>query len=93
MMFYMNSKTFQNDFLAYESYENIVNAQYVIASTRIRCNNKHDNVLSARPALFPDAEVASALTDDKKKGSASEGADLFCLSFLLLWLSKYHKIL
>ena len=64
MMFYMNSKTFQKDFLSYESYENILNAQYVICSTRIRCNSTHDNVISARTALFPDAEVASALTDD-----------------------------
>lgn len=65
MMFVMNSKTFQNDFLTNEPDKDILKAQYVLVSTRIRkCDNDYDNIISARNYLYPDGDVMYRITDD-----------------------------
>ena len=66
MIFWMNSKVFQNDFLTNEEDDDILKAQYVIASARIRINRdeKVENIISAKAMLFPDAYVCSGVTDD-----------------------------
>ena len=64
MMFYMNSKTFQNYFLTNETDKNILKAQYVLVSTRIRKRNSLDNIVNAY-VLFPDARVCSAVSNEE----------------------------
>lgn len=64
MMFWMDSKVFQNVFLVNERDQDILKAQYVLVSTRIRKRDHKDNIISANSILFPNAHVCSALTDD-----------------------------
>lgn len=65
MMFYMNSKVFEKYFLANERDQDILDAQYVLISCRIRVSSdKYDNILNAKNDLFPDPMVCNALDDD-----------------------------
>ena len=64
MLVWMTSKDFQNIFLKNEKDKDILNAQYVISSLRIRKRKEHDNIISAQSILFPGANVCSALTDE-----------------------------
>ena len=63
MMFYMNSKTFRDDFLKNETDKNILKAQYVLVSSRIRKREHHDNIVVAQ-ILFPDSRVCSAVVEE-----------------------------
>ena len=67
MIFWMNSKVFQNDFLTNEKDDDILEAQYVVASSRIRIDREGqiDNIISAKAMLFPDAYVCSGVTADE----------------------------
>lgn len=65
MMFHMNSKVFQDNFLTNEKDQDILNAQYVLVSNRIRKRKEHDNIISAYSILFPNASTCSAITDDE----------------------------
>lgn len=68
MMFWMDSKVFQNIFLDNERDQDILKAQYVLISTRIRKREaKIENIITANSILFPDAHVCSSLTDDDFK--------------------------
>ena len=66
MMFYMDSKVFEKEFLNNETDKDILNTQYIIVSTRIRIsdNYKYDNIVNMKTELFPDSLVCSALDDD-----------------------------
>lgn len=66
MMFYMTSKAFQNSFLPNEPDKDILKAQYVIVSSRIRVRDKehNPNILNAYNTLYPSAFVMSALTKE-----------------------------
>ena len=64
MMFWMNSKVFQDVFLVNENDQDILNAQYVLVSTRIRKRESRKNIISANAILFPDADVCCTLTDE-----------------------------
>lgn len=64
MMFWMDSKVFQNVFLVNEKDQDILDAQYVLVSTRIRRREHSDNIIIGNAMVFPDAQVCSALTDD-----------------------------
>ena len=64
MMVWLTSKVFQNVFLKEEKDSDILKAQYVIVSTRIRKREEQDNIISAQSILYPNASVCSALTDD-----------------------------
>lgn len=64
MMFWMDSKVFQNVFLVNEKDRDILKAQYVLVSTRIRKREHRDNIISGNSILFPNAHVCSALTDN-----------------------------
>lgn len=64
MLWYMNSKELET-FINNESDDNILEAQYVIVSNRIRrVGNAHDNIIQAS-VLFPDSSVAVALDTDE----------------------------
>jgi hypothetical protein len=64
-MFTMNSKVFQDDFLTNESDKNILKAQYVIVSSRIRKqDSSYNNIISAYNFLFPNGQVLGKLTDE-----------------------------
>lgn len=66
MMFYMTSKVFQNVFLTNEPDDDILKAQYVIVSSRIRVRDKehYPNILNAYNTLYPNSYVMSALTKE-----------------------------
>ena len=64
MMFWMDSKVFQNVFLVNEKDQDILKAQYVLVSTRIRRREHRDNIVIANAILFPNSHVCSSLTDD-----------------------------
>ena len=65
MMFWMNSKTFQDDFLSNERDKDILNAQYVLVSTRIRKGDgKYKNIIAASTTLYPNNSALMKLTED-----------------------------
>ena len=64
MMFYMSSKTLQNVFLVNEKDKDILKAQYVLVSTRVRKRGEYENIVSATNILFPSSSVCSAITLD-----------------------------
>ena len=68
MVYYMTSKSL-NTFLNKERDSDILKAQYVTVSTRIRVKNvkKYDNILQARNILFPDANVCNRVDEDDFK--------------------------
>ena len=64
MMFWMNSKTFQDDFLSNERDKDILNAQYVLVSTRIRKGDgKYKNIIAASTTLYPNNSALMKLTE------------------------------
>ena len=65
-MFYMDSKTFRDLFLNHEKDKDILDAQYVLVSTRIRQRDHQENVIKATP-LIPDSRVCSSTTDEDFK--------------------------
>ena len=73
MMFYIDSKTFQNDFLTSESDNDILKTQYVIISQRIR---KHDgnakNIIIMNSILYPPM---TKLTDEDNREEYFEELD------------------
>lgn len=61
----MNSKVFQDYFLKNESYKTILNAQYVLISSRIRkSDTKYKNIISAYNYLYPSTSVIVKMTDE-----------------------------
>lgn len=65
MMFWMNTKTFQDDFLSNERDKDILNAQYVLVSTRIRKGDgKYKNIIAASTTLYPNNSALMKLTED-----------------------------
>ena len=65
MMYWMDSKVFQNEFLTNERDDDILEAQYVIISTRIRKKNrKWENIINAQSMLYPDTFVYSSLDEE-----------------------------
>lgn len=65
MMFWMNSKTFQDDFLSNERDKDILDAQYVLVSTRIRKGDgKYKNIIAASTTLYPNNSALMKLTED-----------------------------
>lgn len=59
MAFYtMSEKTLVETFTKIMSYDDILNTQYCIISTKIRVNGKHQNVSSAS-RLYPSASICS----------------------------------
>ena len=68
MMFHMTSKVFQDIFLTNEKDQDILDAQYVLVSSRIRRRNANvENIISAYSMLFPSPNVCSALDDETLK--------------------------
>lgn len=51
-----------NTFLNHESDNDILKAQYVIISSKIRVRKPKDNIIQAKNILFPDANVCAKLT-------------------------------
>lgn len=64
MMFWMTSKTFRDIFLINETDQDILDAQYVLVSTRIHKRGKAENIISAKQILCPDAKVCMSIHDD-----------------------------
>jgi hypothetical protein len=60
----MDSKTFESIFLNYENDEDILDAQYVLVSTRIRTNGKHSNVVNYSKQLYPDTMTFASPDSD-----------------------------
>lgn len=67
MLYYTNSKVYQNIFLRYENYQDILKCQYVLVSTRISSSGEHENIVQAKNMLYPNPEVCSTLSDEKFK--------------------------
>lgn len=61
MLYYTNSKVYQNIFLRHESYQDILKSQYVLVSTRISSTGEHENIVQARNMLYPNPEVCSTM--------------------------------
>lgn len=73
MMFWMTSKVFQNVFLDNETDNNILKAQYVIVSTRIRKSDaSFKNILSVYNILYPDTQVLIRVTDEDVRNAYFE---------------------
>lgn len=66
MMFYMNSKEFQDIFLVHEDDQDILDAQYILASIRIRrrADGKFDNIISGQSTIYPDISVLSNIVSE-----------------------------
>lgn len=64
MLYYTNSKVFQNSFLRNESYQDILNCQYVLVSSRIYSSGGYENIVQARNMLYPNPEVCSTMSDE-----------------------------
>lgn len=66
MMFYMNSVEMLKDFIPNESCKSILNAQYVLVSSKIRIHDrkKYPNVIVCMNDLYPDIDCMSALTNE-----------------------------
>lgn len=64
MLYYCNSKVFQNLLLRYESYQDILDCQYVLVSTRIYTSQSMKNIINVRNILYPNAEVCMAMDDE-----------------------------
>lgn len=76
MMFWMNSKTFQDDFLSNERDKDILNAQYVLVSTRIRKGDgKYKNIVAASTTLYPNNSALMKLTEDDIRSEYFEQLD------------------
>ena len=76
MMFWMNSKTFQDDFLSNERDKDILNAQYVLVSTRIRKGDgKYKNIIAASTTLYPNNSALMKLTEDDIRSEYFEQLD------------------
>ena len=64
----MNSKEFNDLYLKNEYDEDILNAQYVLVSTRILLRNGDtENIVSAMSILFPNSSACSTLNDEDFK--------------------------
>lgn len=75
-MFWMNSKTFQDDFLSNERDKDILNAQYVLVSTRIRKGDgKYKNIIAASTTLYPNNSALMKLTEDDIRSEYFEQLD------------------
>lgn len=64
MFYHLNSKVFFDEFLVHESDNDILKAQYVVVSHRIRLRERDDNMINGTSLLFPASDVCSTLTDD-----------------------------
>ena len=65
MMFIMDSKVFRDEFLRLESDKDILNAQYVIISTRIRKRDpKFMNICIYNSKLYPTSSVLMSKTEE-----------------------------
>ena len=64
MLYYTNSKVFQNLFLRHEKYQDILKCQYVLVSSRIYSSGEYKNIIQARNILYPNAEVCSSMTNE-----------------------------
>ena len=63
MLYYTNSKVYQNIFLRHESYQDILKSQYVLVSTRISSSGEYENIVQARNMLYPNPEVCSTIEE------------------------------
>lgn len=63
MLFYMTSKVFFKEFLNNERDQDILDAQYVLISLRIKTLGESENVLNLANYLFPD--TVSLMCNDK----------------------------
>lgn len=60
MMYFMNSKVFEKVFLINEDDKDILKAQYVLVSSRVRTSKKFSNILNAYNVLYPNLESLAA---------------------------------
>lgn len=68
MIIYMNSKTFQDMYIVEEKKKDILDAQYVLISTRIRKHSdKYKNILVAVNSLYPNSDTMSKLYSNEQK--------------------------
>lgn len=65
MLFYLTSKVFRDVFLNNEKDQDILDAQYVLVSTRIMSKGRYSNVINAKNYIFPDPDVCMAMDDDE----------------------------
>lgn len=64
MIFWMDSKTFQDVFLNNEDDDDILDTQYVIISSRIKTRKAPNNIISAYSTLYPDSGVCMSVDQE-----------------------------
>ena len=73
MIYYMHSETFFNEFLSNESDRDILKAQYVCVSTRIRRRDANvENIICLNNTLYPGASVLNRGTLDDMRDEYHE---------------------
>lgn len=68
MIFFMDSKTFFEEYINREDDTSILEANYIIASRRIRKHSQRDNIATLHNMLFPNSSVFSQ--DDENEMEA-----------------------
>ena len=85
MMFIMHSKSFFNLYLQNEDYKDILKANYVCVSTRIRRRNANvENVIVDMQYLYPSTNVLMKGSMDEMENAYYEQLDTFDVK---VWLS------
>lgn len=83
MLFYMNSKVFEKDFINYEYDEDILKANYILVSHRILSSGKSsdgrkfENISQMAGALFPSPDVLSALVEEDARSRYYEQLEAY----------------
>lgn len=67
MIYYMDSKTFQNEFLVNETDKDILNAQYILVSTNIRKRTQAKNIITGYRYFYPNNAVFMCTNEDQMK--------------------------
>ena len=82
MIIMMDSKTFFDHYLVDEDKEVIENANYVIASARIKSHGQRDNIITAHQSLFPHSEVFNCEAESDMKVAYFKQLEEYAAAFL-----------
>ena len=82
MIVLMNSKSFFENYIEHEEMDVIQNANYVLASARIRVHEKRKNIINAHATLYPDTEVTRCMSLDDMKISYMKQLNLHASGLL-----------
>ena len=95
MMVYMDSKTFYKYYLEIESDKDILDAQYVLVSSRIM-KRKSENVMSAKSILFPSSSVYLGTKKKEMKEAylkQVEDNEVFIASIIMSTIKEGYNVI